>query len=291
MIVGNQTIYASVDDVPDQLVLTPLQRAIQIMKRHRDVMFSSEQEADYAPISMIVTTLVAHLYRNEPDVHAALTAVVSKLRGHAELVENRATEHSLAYLRLIECKPDGKWYIRNPVNPEENFADRWYEDKNVRARAFFRWVDQIRNDVVDILTENRLATVRNRLAAALGASVATGHLGLITLAGCRDPDAPLFPSYADGNAYYLLRECWRAVCADAKLGSWRLHDLRHTVASQAVMSVENLPLVGVMLGHRKHDTTARYTHVADGHLVEAAENVGRIIADTMESKSSPLRTR
>ena len=75
--------------------------------------------------------------------------------------------------------------------------------------------------------------------------------------------------------------CWRAVCAEAKLGSLRLHDLRHTAASQAVMSGENLSLVGKLLGHRRHRTTAGYAHLADGHLVEAAEAIGAVVSRAM----------
>ena len=102
----------------------------------------------------------------------------------------------------------------------------------------------------------------------------------------RDPDTFLFPSYAHGKGYYPLRNCWRAVCDDAKLGRLRLHDLRHTAASQAVMAGENLPLVGKLLGHRRHRTTAGYAHLADGHLVEAAEKVGSIIAQAMTDASN-----
>ena len=47
------------------------------------------------------------------------------------------------------------------------------------------------------------------------------------------------------------------------------------------MAGENLPLVGKLLGHRKHRTTARYAHLSDHHLVEAAETVGNIIARAM----------
>ena len=72
---------------------------------------------------------------------------------------------------------------------------------------------------------------------------------------------------------------------DAKLGRLRLHDLRHTAASHAVMSGENLPLVGKLLGHRRHQTTAGYAHFADDHLVEAAEKVGSIIAEAMNLDS------
>ena len=36
--------------------------------------------------------------------------------------------------------------------------------------------------------------------------------------------------------------CWCAVCKDPRLDRLRLHDLRHTAVSQAVMAGENLPL-------------------------------------------------
>ena len=66
-----------------------------------------------------------------------------------------------------------------------------------------------------------------------------------------------------------------------KYMSVRIHDLRHTMASQAVMAGENLPQVGKLLGHRRHETTAGYAHLADGHLVEAAEKVGSLVAAAM----------
>ena len=50
------------------------------------------------------------------------------------------------------------------------------------------------------------------------------------LPGARDPDAYLFPRYAEARGQSSLIACWRAVCADSKLGSLRLHDLRHTAA-------------------------------------------------------------
>ena len=47
------------------------------------------------------------------------------------------------------------------------------------------------------------------------------------------------------------------------------------------MSGENLPLVGRLLGHRRHQTTAALRPPADGHLVDAAEKVGGIIVGAM----------
>ena len=79
-----------------------------------------------------------------------------------------------------------------------------------------------------------------------------------------------------------LIDRWRVVCADAQIGRRRLHDLRHTAASLAVMSGEGLSQVGKLLGHRRHRTTANYAHLADAHLVEAAEKVGHFVARAMQ---------
>ena len=116
-------------------------------------------------------------------------------------------------------------------------------------------------------------------AVPLGAS-ARAHIRM--LRGARDPEAYLFPRHAEGRGQSSLTACWRAVCEDVNLGRLRLHDLRHTAASHAVMSGENLPLVGELLGHRSHRTTAGCVHLADAHLVEMAERVGCLIAGAME---------
>ena len=115
-------------------------------------------------------------------------------------------------------------------------------------------------------------------AVPLG-EAARSHIG--ALPGKRRPDSFLFPKLAEGRYSHSLVACWRAFCADAKLGKLRLHDLRHTTASEAVMSGEGLPLVGKLLGHRRHRTTAGYAHLADGHLVAAAEKVSGVIAAAM----------
>ena len=38
-------------------------------------------------------------------------------------------------------------------------------------------------------------------------------------------------------------------------------------------------------GHRRHRTTAGYAHLANAHLVEAADKIGAIIASAMEEIS------
>ena len=103
--------------------------------------------------------------------------------------------------------------------------------------------------------------------------------------GRRDPDAFLFPHFAKIKDPHRFIACWYAVREQAHLGKLRLHDLRHTAASQAVMAGENLPLVGQLLGHRRHRTTAGYAHLDDKHLIEVADHIGTIIAEAMANVS------
>ena len=163
-------IYSRVDDVPDQLVRTPLQRSIQLLKRHRDVMFCEPAQQGSAPISIIVTTLAAHFYRGEGDVYSALTGIVSKFRAHAALVDNAGVDHSIAPSSPIKRTSDGRWYLANPVDPLENFADRWHEDGHRRAKAFFAWVERVHADLVDPpFATTSASAIKDRLSAVLGA--------------------------------------------------------------------------------------------------------------------------
>lgn len=181
--------FDSVDQVPDLLVRTPLQRAIQIMKRHRDERFNHKDRIGVRPISVIITTLAARLYNNETDVLSALRGIVSKLGAHSLLVENRAMDSSIAAMNLIQRLPDGRWYIGNPSNPQENFADRWHENNHAKARAFFEWVRSFQQDFLSITGREDPRLLQENLSQALGAAVVTKNFGLLVPAR-PIPDAP-----------------------------------------------------------------------------------------------------
>ena len=161
---SNREIFASVEDVPDQFVKTPLQSAIQILKRHRDTRFLRHALENAKPVSIIITTLSARLYRNEADVYSTLKNIIEKLDAHSRLlVPNQALHESILELRLIEKKADGRWYIPNPVNPAENFADRWHENDHKMARAFFQWVSWVKNDLLEIINQASLKDIGTSL--------------------------------------------------------------------------------------------------------------------------------
>ena len=171
-----QYIYASVDDVPDQLIRTPLQRVIQLMKRHRDIRFFKSPK--HKPISIIITTLAAHLYQGESEVSTALTNIVRKMSKFSRLISNPFAEldEEISDLGLIRREQDGKWYIPNPVNDGENFADRWHENSNARASAFFKWVQWLREDLEIIRKPTNEKKLNDNLRNIFGKGVSTSIL-------------------------------------------------------------------------------------------------------------------
>jgi integrase len=74
---------------------------------------------------------------------------------------------------------------------------------------------------------------------------------------------------------------WTLVKAEAGLPGVRLHDLRHSFASHAAAQSETLPMIGKLLGHAKLQSTARYAHLDDAPLLDAAERIGELIGEAM----------
>lgn len=144
-----ERITASVDEIPDYKVKTPLQRAIQLLKRHRDCMFAGDCE--HKPISIIITTLAAHAYNEEPTISGALQSI---LTGMDRYIEDRG----------------GTAWVANPVNPAENFADKWAEESRKRDN-FYRWLAQARQDFALYLRASTFDDVPQALRDRLGAGL------------------------------------------------------------------------------------------------------------------------
>jgi hypothetical protein len=117
---------ASIDKLPAYRWKTPLQLAIQLLKRHRDVMFKNNPDAK--PISIIITTLAGHSYNGEVE----LAGAIERILGSMELLVRPNAPH-----------------VPNPVNPVEDFADKWDTAEGQRLqleRNFKAWIAQARAD-------------------------------------------------------------------------------------------------------------------------------------------------
>src|SRR6266403_1749487 len=187
-----ETLMAAVEEVPDWQVKTPLQRSVQILKRHRDIYFRSQEEV--RPISIILTTLAAHAYRNEADIFDALDGIVT---GMPKYIENR----------------NGKWWVENPVDKDENFADRWNEYPE-RRLAFLKWLEKAKADFTKLSTMDTVKGGLIELEESLGVETiekVASRLGVpirqpLTL---RSEQAITVPGLADSR--HAWAPSWRIV--------------------------------------------------------------------------------
>jgi integrase len=95
---------------------------------------------------------------------------------------------------------------------------------------------------------------------------------------------------ATGHAVELKR-AWKALSKAAGITGLRVHDLRHSFASQLVSGGASLPLIGALLGHSNPSTTARYAHMFSDPQRAAVEKVGAIVNAAGEPATEPTPLR
>lgn len=142
-----ESIRANVEEIPEYKVKTTLQRSIQILKRHRDIMFEGDQ--DDRPISIIISTLAARAYNNEADLLDALQNIVNQMPG------------------LIERDEEGNALVENPVNPLENFADKWKKHPEREAK-FRQWLHEVQAALDSALRADSLLDMTEGLKPRFG---------------------------------------------------------------------------------------------------------------------------
>jgi len=80
-----------------------------------------------------------------------------------------------------------------------------------------------------------------------------------------------------GSARLLGARHWfEDAVTQAKIGSFRWHDLRHTFASRLVMAGVDLRTVADLMGHKKIQMTMRYAHLAPAHNLAAVDKLGGV---------------
>jgi integrase len=101
---------------------------------------------------------------------------------------------------------------------------------------------------------------------------------LSTMRGETEPQSPyLFPGDAANKPLCDIKKFWKSVCRTAGLEKLRLHDLRHSYASNLVSQGVSLHIVGKLLGHTQPQTTARYAHLDDAALRQATEGFSKSV--------------
>jgi len=155
---------ASIEDIPEYRVRTPLQMAVQILKRHRDITYSGEPENK--PISIIITTLSALAYNQEISVTDALYGILSRM------------------LTFI-TERNGVTWVANPTDPLENFADKWKAEPDKKA-AFIEWVESAKSDFIKLASLNDPDLIYQKASSMFGAKLADAAI-TVTMPGDAAP--------------------------------------------------------------------------------------------------------
>ena len=135
----------TVEQLPGQVRKTVLQIVVQLLKRHRDMWKQDNHNiySDYAPISIIITTLAGLAYeqcaRSNKEYNNPFDLVLDVLEAMPSFIsQQRLSDGTFAYT------------ILNPALPLENFADKWHE-KPMLAHAFKAWYAHATDDLARLL--------------------------------------------------------------------------------------------------------------------------------------------
>lgn len=141
-----KVIKSSIEPIPNYKGKSVLQRCIQLLKRHRDTMFSDEENKDKKPISIIITTLAARAYKGEQKIEEAIINILNDMQNYINGSMPR---------------------IPNPVKPEEDFTDRWDNPKYTHLELetnFYLWLCQAKADFSRVISEKHTKEMSSLLS-------------------------------------------------------------------------------------------------------------------------------
>lgn len=110
---------AYVEDIKEYEVKSPLQRYVQLLKRHRDVFFDKSDHAELAPKSIVITVLAGKAYESIEKA-GWYEDLISTLLGMSNYIGHSGVGYQLL----------------NPSNPMENFLEGWTD---ANFNAFNEW--------------------------------------------------------------------------------------------------------------------------------------------------------
>lgn len=126
---------ATQEDMPaygEYIDANVLRASVKLLKRHRDLWaLRNPSLMDYRPISAVLTTLAGRAYEKMVQ-QAAVRPDMRPLEAVLQLIRWMPT--------FIEGGP-GTWWVRNPVDPAENFAEKWNRlgTGQIYRQAFDDW--------------------------------------------------------------------------------------------------------------------------------------------------------
>ncbi len=91
----------------------------------------------------------------------------------------------------------------------------------------------------------------------------------------KNPESSYVFCNKDGAPYGDIKKSFFTALKKAGIIDFHFHDLRHTFASQLVMSGVDLNTVRELLGHKSLEMTLRYSHLSPDHKKRAVDILGQ----------------
>lgn len=133
----------------------PLQRAVQLIKRFRDVFFENDDE--FKPSSIVLTTLCGHLYSGQNSIYGALDGIISNI------------------LLYIHNHPSQRIKVLNPVNQEEDFTKEWDKDSRYYEN-FIKFIKAL-NELWQRMKSSNSISINEDLKKSFGEKYVIDALG------------------------------------------------------------------------------------------------------------------
>lgn len=124
----------------------PLQRAVQLIKRYRDIFFQDDDT--FKTSSIVLTTIVGLYYNGEESIFLTVENIINKIRQH--------TFYNSSRIKVL-----------NPVNPDEDFTDKWEREPGY-YQAFRAFCEHLFEQWQELKKENGIITEGKILKGLFG---------------------------------------------------------------------------------------------------------------------------
>ncbi|NHI99636.1 hypothetical protein ET007_05785 [Lactococcus garvieae] len=157
MMKREDTLSASIEELPEEDLQNNLLTVIKILKRTRDV-FYYRRNSENKPSSIIITTLIGKLAPdlkptvNKLDLLIQVVTQLQQIKTYPSNSLSKRTDDTGYAISNIITRNMGEWVLNNPANGKDNILSSWNEDKD-KEKDFFLWIDNL-NETFSLLVEN-----------------------------------------------------------------------------------------------------------------------------------------
>lgn len=128
----------------------PLQRAVQLIKRYRDLYFQ-DHYTEYKTSSIVLTTIAGQFYNGEDSIFDTVDGIINRIRNYTSFSQSRIK-------------------VLNPVNEKEDFTDKWEEEPEYYI-AFKAFCDHLHSEWQELKKEQGILTEGRILKGLFGDDV------------------------------------------------------------------------------------------------------------------------